>query len=217
MFPPVWSAGFPTEVFGQSSWDGSSAGRLSCPSAPRFPLGSASSQTVCPLPGALHQLQSLPTALLHQRIKHVFMEKVHLWTHHNHEASHTLSEHVSSLHPLTWKMAFHALSNDSRRRPLSSQPLKYRTHGGRNCVRSAANSYQQNSREAEPMREVLKDKSPFVLEELTGLSWAAYKRWNQTTAGVKGPIPGMGKLFTCGTPKVPHVDATERPDLKQSV
>lgn len=41
----------------------------------------------------------------------------------------------------TWKMAFHVLSNTSSSRSLSSQPLKYNTHGGRNWVRSAANSY----------------------------------------------------------------------------
>lgn len=38
-------------------------------------------------------------------------------------------------------MALHVLSNASSRRSLSSQPLKYRTHGGRKWVLSAANSY----------------------------------------------------------------------------
>lgn len=46
----------------------------------------------------------------------------------------------------TWKMAFHVLSNTCNNRSLSSHPLKYKTHGGRNWERSAANSYTQNSR-----------------------------------------------------------------------
>lgn len=41
---------------------------------------------------------------------------------------------------LTWKIAFHVLPSASRRRSLSLQPLKYKTHGGRNCARSDANS-----------------------------------------------------------------------------
>lgn len=54
--------------------------RCGCPSAPRLTLGSASGQAVCPLPGALHQLQRLAAALLHQRVRHFFVGEVNLWT-----------------------------------------------------------------------------------------------------------------------------------------
>lgn len=42
----------------------------------------------------------------------------------------------------TWKMTFHVLSNAPSSRSLSSQPLKYKIQGGRNWVRSVANSYR---------------------------------------------------------------------------
>lgn len=46
--------------------------------------------------------------------------------------------------PQTCKMSFHALSNATSSRSLSSQQLKYKTHGGRNWGRSDENSYPQN-------------------------------------------------------------------------
>lgn len=52
-----------------------------CPSAPGFTLSSASGQTVCPLPGALHEGEGLTTTLLHRQITHVSAGKVNLWGH----------------------------------------------------------------------------------------------------------------------------------------
>lgn len=47
----------------------------------------------------------------------------------------------------TLKMAFHVLSNAPSSRSRSSQPLKYKIQGGRNWVRSVANSYSGRKRQ----------------------------------------------------------------------
>lgn len=130
-----------------------------CLSAPRFTLGSASSQTVGSLPGALHQLECLAAAFLHQWIRNVSVRKLNLCAERVHEGyiltvviftgctvalfflKHTTIHRLSDV--VTWKMAFHASSKACSNRSLSPQPLKYKTQGGRNCARSAANSYQQ--------------------------------------------------------------------------
>lgn len=49
-----------------------------CLSAPGFTLGSASGQTVCSLPGTIHQGEGLTTTLLHRRIQHFSVGKVNL-------------------------------------------------------------------------------------------------------------------------------------------
>lgn len=132
-----------------------------CLSAPGFTLGSASGQTVSPLPGALHQGEGLTTTLLHRCIGHLFVGKVNLWTVKTRVRVQPDGQPMAAVVGfkllyadilgnqmfvwITWKMSFHVLSNTSSSRSLSSHPLKYKTHGGRNWVRSAANSYPQSS------------------------------------------------------------------------
>lgn len=49
-----------------------------CLSAPGFTLRSASGQTVCPLPGAVHQGEGLAAALLHRGVHHLCVGEVNL-------------------------------------------------------------------------------------------------------------------------------------------
>lgn len=121
------------------------------PSAPGFALRSAAGQAVGPLPDAAHQRQGFATALLQGDVRHVPVWKADLRGARArvHEVNHTSGEggfKDGRLWWVTWKMALQARSSASSRRSRSSQPLKYKTHGGRYWVRSAANSCRSSRR-----------------------------------------------------------------------
>lgn len=61
-----------------SAWADTVGCVFNCRSAPGLTLGSASGQTVGPLPGALHQRQGLAAALLHRMVWQVCVGKIHL-------------------------------------------------------------------------------------------------------------------------------------------
>lgn len=142
-----------------------------CLSTPRFSLGSTSGQTVRPLPSVTHESERLAATLLERWIQHLFMWKVNLWGVTTRQSSVTqLSRtvrksavqrkhfHTKLLMELfTWKIVFHVLPSASRRRSLSLQPLKYRTHGGRKCARSDANSC---TKQKQAKRRGLQQKLP---------------------------------------------------------
>lgn len=144
-----------------------------CRSAPGFPLGSTSGQTVSSLPSVAHESQRLAAALLEGGIQHLFVGEVHLWEVGIHQGAqpHALPGHdtgqklkvMKRFKVPTWKIAFHVSPRASSRRSLSLQPLKYKTHGGRYWARSDANSCTKQ-------KEL---KLAFHLQEKL---WQGYKR-----------------------------------------